>query len=66
MHAKSIHSKSGKVCGTAFSVKKNAGHFWFILGHSWAIWGLFGPFRVIFGPLLAIFGPFVVATVAKR
>ena len=42
----SIHSKSEKVCGTAFSVKKycgkSAGHFWPILGHSWAILGIFG------------------------
>ena len=34
---KGIHSKSKKVCGTAFSVKKNcgksAGYFWAILGH---------------------------------
>ena len=46
-----IHSKSKKVCGTAFSVKKNAekvrvifgpfwvilGPFWTFLGHLWAI-----------------------------
>ena len=57
-----IHSKSEKVRGTAFSVKKycvrSAGHFWAILGHSWAILGIFGPFWVIFVPLWVIFGPF--------
>ena len=41
-----IHSKSEKVCGTAFSVKKycgkSAGHFWAILGHICATLGHFG------------------------
>ena len=54
----SIHSKSKKVCGTAFSVKKNCGKlsghfgpFWAILGHIWAIlghiWATLGRFWAI-------------------
>ena len=60
----SIHSKSEKVCRTAFSVKKNCenslGHFGSFLGH-------FGPFVAILGhfasylahcrPFWVIFGP---------
>ena len=69
-----IHSKSEKVCGTAFSVKKNcgksAGYFWAILGHSWAILGHFGPFRGIFGQICGKFkffcGPVGVMGLAFR
>ena len=43
-----IHSKSEKVCGTAFSVKKFAEKVRVILG----------PFWVIFGPLWAILNHF--------
>ena len=54
-----IHSKSEKVCGTAFSVKKkcgkSAGHFWVILGPFWTFLGLFGPFGVIFGHFFNFF-----------
>ena len=45
-----IHSKSEKVCGTAFSVKKFAEKVRKSGRHIWAIWGNFGPFWVIFGP----------------
>ena len=55
-----IHSKSEKVCGTAFSVKKycgkSAGHFWAILGIFGSYLCHFGPFWVIFGPFRGIFG----------
>ena len=47
-----IHSKSEKVSGTAFSVKKIAKTFWVILG----------PFRVFlghFGSYLGHIGPFL-------
>ena len=50
-----IHSKSEKVCGTAFSVKKNCGKS---VGPFWAILGYFGSFFCHFGSYLAIFGPF--------
>ena len=50
-----IHSKSKKVCGTAFSVKKNAEKLRVIFGPFWVI---LGPFWVIFGPLWAILGHF--------
>ena len=53
---KSIHSKSEKVCGTAFSVKKFAGKVRKSGRHFWAIWGNFGPFGVIFGPFWIILG----------
>ena len=53
-----IHSKSEKVCGTAFSVKKNcgksAGPFWATLGHFGSFLGHFGPFWVIFGHFRSI------------
>ena len=50
-----IHSKSEKVCGTAFSVKKKIaekvqvilGPFWVIFGPLWAILGHFGHFWAI-------------------
>ena len=52
-----IHSKSEKVCGTAFSVKKNCGKS---SGYFWAIFlVILGPFWVIFGPLWAILGSFL-------
>ena len=65
IYASSIHSKSEKVCGTAFSVKKycgkSAGHFWATLGHFgsfWAFLGHFGSYLCHFGPFGVIFGPF--------
>ena len=51
-----IHSKSAKVCGTAFSVKRNCGKVRKSGRHFWAIWGNCGPFWVIFGPLWIILG----------
>ena len=39
-----IHSKSEKVCGTAFSLKKIAEKVRKSGRHIWAIWGNFGPF----------------------
>ena len=55
-----IHSKSEKVCGTAFSVKKNwrkSVEIWAsFLGHFGSFLGHFGQFWVIFGPLRGIFG----------
>ena len=51
-----IHSKSEKVCGTAFSVKKIAEKVRKSGRHFWAIWGNFGPFWVIFGPFWIILG----------
>ena len=60
----SIHSKSEKVCGTAYSVKKNcgisAGHCWAILGSFWVILGPCCAFWAIFGSYLGHFGPFWV------
>ena len=41
---KSIHSKSQKVCGTAFSVKKNCGKVRKSRRHFWANWDNFGSF----------------------
>ena len=55
LHA-NIHSKSEKVCGIAFSVKKNCGKVRKSGRHFWAIWGNFGPFWVIFGPFWIILG----------
>ena len=53
----SIHSKSEKVCRTAFSVKKKIAEKVRKSGrHFWAIWGNCGPFWVIFGPLWIILG----------
>ena len=64
--AMDIHSKSEKVCGTAFSVKKNCGkslgHFWAMLGHFGSFLGHFGPFWAILGHIWATlghFGPFL-------
>ena len=61
-----IHSKSEKVCGTAFSVKKIAekvrvifGPFGVIWGHFWAIVGQLGSFLGQSGPFWAICGIFV-------
>ena len=66
--ATNIHSKSEKVCRTAFSVKrKNCGKkcvnmgvifgpFWVILAHFGSFLGYFGPFWVILGPFWAIWG----------
>ena len=57
-----IHSKSEKVCGTAFSVKKNAEKvlkFWAILGHFWAILDHIGSFWAILGHLGSYLGHFV-------
>ena len=51
-----IHSKSEKVSGTAFSVKKIAKTFWVILGPFRVFLGHFGPFWIIFGPFCGIFG----------
>ena len=58
-----IHSKSEKVCGTAFSEKNIAekvrvifGPFWSFLGHFGSYLCHFGPFWVIFGPFRGIFG----------
>ena len=56
----STHSKSEKVCGTVFSVKKNCGKSAQIrasfLGHLGVILGHFGTFWVIIGPCWTIFG----------
>ena len=52
-----IHSKSGKVCGTAFCIKKKIAEKLRKSGrHIWAIWGNFGQFWVIFGKLWIILG----------
>ena len=61
-----IHSKSEKVCGTAFSDKKLRkkcvnpgiifGSFDVILGHFGSFLGHFGSFWVIIGPFWAIWG----------
>ena len=67
LHPGIIHSKSEKVCGTAFSVKKKLrkffgpfwvilGPFWAFLGHIWATLGHLGSFLAIFGPFRGIFG----------
>ena len=59
----SIHSKSEKVWGTAFSVKKIAEKVRKSGRHIWAIWGNFGPFWIILGlsrAMLDHFGPFGV------
>ena len=45
-----IHSKSEKVSGTAFSVKKIAKTFWVILGPFRVFLGHFGSHWAIFGP----------------
>ena len=63
----SILSKSEKVCGTAFSVKKKLrnkyinpgvifGPFGVILGHYGSFLSHFGSLWVIFGPFCGIFG----------
>ena len=55
-----IHSKSEKVCETAFSVKKIAEKVRKSGRHIWAIWGNFGPFWVFlghFGSFWVILGP---------
>ena len=65
-----IHSKSEKVCGRAFSVKKKIAekvrksgrHFWAIWGYFGSFWVLFGPFWIILGhsrAMLGHFGPFL-------
>ena len=53
-----IHSKSKKVCGTAFSVKKIAEKVHKSGHHIWAIWGNFGSFLGHFGSFWVILGPF--------
>ena len=61
--ARIIHSKSEKVFGTAFSIKKYCGKvrvifgpFVVILGHLWSFWVVLGHSWAIMG----IFGPFWV------
>ena len=56
-----IHSKSEKVCGTAYSLKKNCEKVRAIFGPFWVLLGHFGPFWVTlghFGSFFAILGPF--------
>ena len=50
-----IHSKSEKVCGTAFSVKKNCGSF---LGHFGSLLGHFRPCGAILGYIWTTLGHF--------
>ena len=53
LHPGIIHSKSEKVCGTAFSVKKNCGQF---LGHFGSFLGHFRPFWIILGHIWTTLG----------
>ena len=57
-----IHSKSEKVCGTAFSVKeilrKSGRHFWAISGNFGLFWVIFWLFWIILGHSWDILGHF--------